>query len=231
MGWGSSTRRGGGRKLRALTRKFNSLPWVSKGGILDGLEVLPGCPGPLGVFKSLCKIKFVRIFRALKAQTQTLGSGYLPVGWGPKGSVCSWKSRGCPNSLRKKFVSNFVAPEREKFERKTMTRNRKHTHTKHRSLQIFSFPTNEALEKRSLSHREAAIFAGNCIWALGPWVVHLRLRTPGLVEESLRPFAPEVSQSVAESVPESRGVQGSVPWGVCGGPLGPGLRSVPKVSL
>ena len=31
------------------------LPWVSKRGIRDVPGILPGCPGPLGVFKSLCE--------------------------------------------------------------------------------------------------------------------------------------------------------------------------------
>ena len=41
------------------------LPWVSKGGIWDVPGVLPGCPGPLAVFKKFVRKKFVRIFRPL----------------------------------------------------------------------------------------------------------------------------------------------------------------------
>ena len=41
------------------------LPWVSKRGIWDVLGILPGCPGPLGVFKKFVLKKFVRIFRSL----------------------------------------------------------------------------------------------------------------------------------------------------------------------
>ena len=46
---GSSTQRGGGRKVCALRGVY--LPWVSKRGIWDVPGILPGCPGPLGVFK------------------------------------------------------------------------------------------------------------------------------------------------------------------------------------
>ena len=41
------------------------LPWVSKRGIWDVPRILPGCPGPLGVFKKFVQKKFVRIFRSL----------------------------------------------------------------------------------------------------------------------------------------------------------------------
>ena len=41
------------------------LPWVSKRGIWDVPEILPGCPGPLGVFKKFVQKKFVLIFRSL----------------------------------------------------------------------------------------------------------------------------------------------------------------------
>ena len=42
------------------------LPWVSKGGIWDVPEFLPGCPGPLAVFKKFVQKKFVSIFRSLQ---------------------------------------------------------------------------------------------------------------------------------------------------------------------
>ena len=41
------------------------LPWASKRGIWDVPGILPGCPGPLGVFKKFVLKKFVRIFRSL----------------------------------------------------------------------------------------------------------------------------------------------------------------------
>ena len=41
------------------------LPWVSKRGIWDVPGILPGCPGPLGVFKKFVQKKFVRILRSL----------------------------------------------------------------------------------------------------------------------------------------------------------------------
>ena len=38
------------------------LPWVSRGGIWDVPGILPGCPGPVGVFKKFVLKKFVRVF-------------------------------------------------------------------------------------------------------------------------------------------------------------------------
>ena len=40
-------------------------PWVSKRGIRDVPGILPGCPGPLAVFKKFVQKNFVRIFRSL----------------------------------------------------------------------------------------------------------------------------------------------------------------------
>ena len=42
------------------------LSLASKRGIPDIPGILPGCPGPLGVFKKFVQKKFVRIFRSLK---------------------------------------------------------------------------------------------------------------------------------------------------------------------
>ena len=63
MGWGSFTHRGGGRKVRALPRKFVFLGFRT--GIWDVPGILLGCPGPLGVFKKFVQKKFVRISRSL----------------------------------------------------------------------------------------------------------------------------------------------------------------------
>ena len=38
------------------------LPWVSKRGIWDVPGILPGCPGPLGVFKKFVQKNFVQFF-------------------------------------------------------------------------------------------------------------------------------------------------------------------------
>ena len=40
------------------------LPWVSKRGIWDVPGFLPGCPGPLAVFKKFVQKNFVRVFRS-----------------------------------------------------------------------------------------------------------------------------------------------------------------------
>ena len=56
--WGreSSTRRGGGQKVRALPRKFVFLGF-SKRGFWDVPGILPGCPGLLKVFKEFVQKK------------------------------------------------------------------------------------------------------------------------------------------------------------------------------
>ena len=48
------------------------LPWVSKRGIRDVPGILPGCPGPLAVFKKFVQKNFVRIFRSLKRVSRNL---------------------------------------------------------------------------------------------------------------------------------------------------------------
>ena len=58
------------------------LPWVSKRGVRDVPGILPGCPGPLAVFKKFVQKNFVRVFRSLKLRIWTLriycfsGSGF-----------------------------------------------------------------------------------------------------------------------------------------------------------
>ena len=51
------------------------LPWVSKRGIRDVPGILPGCPGPLAVFKKFVQKNFVRIFRSLKMSEASLSIG------------------------------------------------------------------------------------------------------------------------------------------------------------
>ena len=63
MGWGSSTRRGGGRKFVPSLESLSSLGFEERN--LGRPGILPGCPGPLGVFKKFVQKKFVRIFRSL----------------------------------------------------------------------------------------------------------------------------------------------------------------------
>ena len=78
VGWGSSKRRGGDRKVRALPRKFVVLgPWTY-------LEILPGCPGPLRVFKKFVQKKFVRIFRSLYGAPRPTESPTPPPPGNPK---------------------------------------------------------------------------------------------------------------------------------------------------
>ena len=61
MGWGSSTRRGGGRKVCALPRKFVFLGLRREESGMSR-EFCRDVPDPWGFSKSLCKKKFVRIF-------------------------------------------------------------------------------------------------------------------------------------------------------------------------
>ena len=59
LGWGSFTRRGGGRKVRALPRKF-----VFR--ISDVPGILPGCARATGVPKKFVQKKSVRVSRSQK---------------------------------------------------------------------------------------------------------------------------------------------------------------------
>ena len=123
MGWGSSTQRGGGQKVRALPRKFVFLgfgreePGMSR-------EFCRDVPDPWTLSQARKKnpnLNFsVRIF-----------SGGVVVfhvkGWGPKSSVCPSKprefnffggisrdfaaiSRKRPKSLRKKSLGSILVP-------------------------------------------------------------------------------------------------------------------------
>ena len=59
--WGGRLPREGGSGSKSSCPPSKvCLPWVSKGGIWDVPRISPGCPGPLGVFKTLVqKIKCV----------------------------------------------------------------------------------------------------------------------------------------------------------------------------
>ena len=55
-GWGSKS---------SFPHSEVCFPWVSREGTRDVPGILPGCPGPLGVFKKFVQQKFVLIFRRL----------------------------------------------------------------------------------------------------------------------------------------------------------------------
>ena len=74
VGWGSSTRRSGGLKVRVLPRKFVFLGF--RRGIWDVPGILPGCLGPVGVLKTFVQKRFVRIFR------DHLSKEFWGWGWG-----------------------------------------------------------------------------------------------------------------------------------------------------
>ena len=63
MGWGSSTRRGGGRKVRALPRKFVFLGFRRDESGMSR-EFCRDVPDPW-VFEKFVQKTFVRIFRSL----------------------------------------------------------------------------------------------------------------------------------------------------------------------
>ena len=64
------------------------LPWVSKRGIRDVPEILPGCPGPLAVFKNFVQKNFVRIFRSINLQFR----GAVSTGGSPLDFLCFFSS-------------------------------------------------------------------------------------------------------------------------------------------
>ena len=69
---GPETARWGGGLPRTGVVAENFVPALEslsslgfEGGIWDVPGILPGCPGPLGIFKKFVPKKFVRIFRSL----------------------------------------------------------------------------------------------------------------------------------------------------------------------
>ena len=69
--FGSGHAKGWGSKSSCPPSKV-CLPWVSKGGTWHITGILPGCPGPLGVFKKFVQQKkFVLIFSAPTLVTHT----------------------------------------------------------------------------------------------------------------------------------------------------------------
>ena len=69
MGWWSSTQRGGGRKFRALARKFVFLGFRREESGMSR-EFCWDVPDPWGCSKSLCQKKFVCIFRFLNSDAK-----------------------------------------------------------------------------------------------------------------------------------------------------------------
>ena len=71
------------------------LPWVSKRGIWDVPGILPGCPGPQGVFKKLVQKNFVRI-------------SFFPFFFFPFFSFFFWRAKRGDRSC-KVFLWNILA--------------------------------------------------------------------------------------------------------------------------
>ena len=70
------------------------LPWVSKRGIRDVPGILPGCPGPLAVFKKFVQKNFVRIFRSLEESIHESIVGmfcrYCSISWSASLAGCGF---------------------------------------------------------------------------------------------------------------------------------------------
>ena len=76
MGWGSSTRRGGGQKVRARPRKFVFLGFRrEESGMCREFAGMSRTPG---VFKKFVLKKFVRIFRSLLSRRALTCEGGIP---------------------------------------------------------------------------------------------------------------------------------------------------------
>ena len=69
MGWGSSTRRGGGRKVRARPRKFVFLGFPREESGMSR-KFCRDVPDPRGCSKSLCKKRLVCMLHSLTASAQ-----------------------------------------------------------------------------------------------------------------------------------------------------------------
>ena len=92
-GWGSKT---------SCPPSKLCLPWVSKRGIWDIPGMLPGCPGPLGVFKKFVQKKFVLIFRSLNV---------LPYPEGPARHLDVSGQKLSPHCLETIFDSQLPSPK------------------------------------------------------------------------------------------------------------------------
>ena len=110
MGWGSSTRRGGGRKVRALPRKFVLLGFRREESGMSQ-EFCQGVPDPWGRSKSLCK-KSSRAFLSTSDFQSEVGEvfgeigGELPAKFGRRfSSFFYWGNRQkhFPPRLHRKF--------------------------------------------------------------------------------------------------------------------------------
>ena len=86
------------------------LPWVSKRGIRDVPGILPGCPGPLAVFKSLCKKTSCAFFVPyLKKTIQEIHVDRRVVGWSAGRHVdCPWGGQISPWPARKVTEKSFI---------------------------------------------------------------------------------------------------------------------------
>ena len=89
-------RSGGGSKSSCPPSKV-CFPWVSREGTWDVPGILPGCPGPLGVFKKFVQKRFVHILRSPNGDTPSLLACELEVQH-PHGATSPCK-RGIPAIL------------------------------------------------------------------------------------------------------------------------------------
>ena len=90
MGWGSSARRGGGRKVRALPRKFVFFGFRRDESGMSK-EICRDVPDPWGCSKSLCKKKVrAHFFVPYGSHANVLTHGSLrPPSKYPICSICS----------------------------------------------------------------------------------------------------------------------------------------------
>ena len=79
MGWGSSMRKGGGRRVRALPRKFVFLGF-GRGEPGISQKFCRDVPDPCRCSKSLCQKKFVRIFHSLYHSGKKKAHEHKPFG-------------------------------------------------------------------------------------------------------------------------------------------------------
>ena len=98
VGWGSSTRRGGGRKLRARPRNFVFLGFRREESGMSR-EFCRDVPGPLAVFKKFVQKNFVRIFRSLDLAASTRKSLAITI-------VRFWCTRFCLSGVEESWITS-----------------------------------------------------------------------------------------------------------------------------
>ena len=136
-------------------------PWVSKRGIRDVPGILPGCPGPLAVFKKFVQKNFVRIFRSLFVVEE---KGCLSRNSSQKSLVALWFF-SCSLS---RFFPGLTFSDTTKIsgaKKRSQKSAHTHTHTHKKEISQLDDPIFRQKETRISQLRiPAELFLKKCIF-------------------------------------------------------------------